>query len=104
MASDSRNRRNPRRIASDSKLLLAHLPNIWSDPAMTLQTPDFDPKTPAEVHDDPVAGACGFLVARPSLWFTPFHIMAMILPKEPAFFMANPPFGRSTAEGNANFG
>ncbi len=71
---------------------------------MTPQKPDSDPQTPAEVHYDPVAGAGGFLVARPSLWFTPLHIMAMILPKEPAFLMANPPFGSSTAEGNANFG
>ena len=96
--------RNPRLIASDSKLLLAPLPRTCWNPRMTPQKPDSDPQTPGEVHYDPVAGAGGFLVARPSLWFTPLHIMAMILPKEPTFLMANPPFGSSTAEGNANCG
>ena len=69
---------------------------------MTPQKPTADRQTPAEVHYDPVAGAGGFLADRPALWYTPRHIMAMILPKEPTFLIANPPFGSSTFEGNAN--
>jgi hypothetical protein len=58
--------------------------------------PTTNPATPAPdaVRYDPSAGTGGFLVtARPSLWFTPRHILARIQPpEEPPFFLANPPF------------
>ncbi len=61
-------------------------------------TPNPDRQTPAEVCYEPVSGAGGFLAARPSLWFTPRHIMAMIRPEpEPGILFANPPFGRCPA-------
>ena len=60
---------------------------------MTPQEPNSAPQTPAEVHGDPVTGASGFLVVRPSLWFTPRPILARICPEKPPFLFANPPFG-----------
>ena len=80
-------------IVADSKLLLAPLPLICWSPDMIPQKPNSDPQAPAEVHGDPVTGASGFLVARPSLWFTPRRILARICPEEPPLLLANPPFG-----------
>lgn len=60
---------------------------------MTPQKPNFDAQTPTEIPSDPVAGASGFLVARPSLWFTPRRILAMVCSEKPPAFLANPPFG-----------
>jgi len=66
-------------------------------------TPTTNPDTPPPDagRNEPSVGTGGFLVTkRPSLWFTPRHLLAVIRPEvDSPCLLSNPPF--STPAGRA---